>query len=144
MNKQTSLVFIYVIFLGFINSFFIKPQILYANTFRYFSKQCREEYDRENYKKALEFCDNAIVLNSNNNPEIFAQRALIKHFLNDNYGSISDLSKAIEINPKTPYFYWNRALSFERIGDMESACNDLKVGSNLNHKKSTERYSSIC
>ena len=144
MNKQTSLVFLIVVFLSNINSFFIQPPFLYANTFGSFLKKCREEYKLENYEKALELCDKAIILNSINNPEAFAQRALIKHFLNDNYGSISDLSIAIKINPKIAYFYWNRAISFERIGDTESACNDLKVGSRLNHKQSIERYSLLC
>ena len=65
----------------------------------------------------------------------YYNRGNAKTDLNDYYGSISDYTKAIEINPNYKSAFKNRGLSKKKIGDMKGACSDWRKASSLGYKK---------
>ena len=56
----------------------------------------------------------------------YFNRGLDKYNDGDYYGAISDLSKAIEINPRKHKAYYNRGLAKKTIKDYSGAISDYK------------------
>ena len=76
-----------------------------------------------------------------NNPSIiddyysYYLRSYVKKKLNDPYGEISDLNKAIKRNKLNFELYVNRGLTKQEIGDIKGACSDWRKASSLGYKE---------
>jgi len=76
--------------------------------------------------------------------QFYIQRAMRKSESKDWYGGISDLTKAIEINPNSATAYEGRGLMKGVIGDEVGACSDVKKASLLGSKSATQTYNEKC
>lgn len=88
--------------------------------------------DCEAYLIALEYFNKAIglsflVINKERLIEAFDLRGNTKMFLSKYEGAIIDYSKAIELKPKDPYFYFFRGLSYESLELYEDALRDFQM-----------------
>ncbi len=124
-------------------SFLIHIPKVYANTFHIFYDRGVKEFDRGNFTKANLYFTKAID-KLPINPEAYIYRGVSRHYLNDNYGAISDYTKAIEINSKNSYAYFNRGLSKERLGDLKGACSDWRKASSLGDKDAANSVRDQC
>ena len=84
------------------------------------------------YLIALEYFDKAIALsylpiNKERLVEAYDLRGGVKVFLSRYLESISDYSKAIELDPKNSYLYFGRGMSYKYLGQKEEALKDLKM-----------------
>ena len=64
--------------------------------------------------------------------------------LKDNYGAISDFTKAIEINHNYGRAYGNRGIAKENIGDLKGACSDWKKAIELGVTGAAEWVKNQC
>ena len=92
--------------------------------------------DCEAYLIALEYFDKAIALsylpiNKERLVEAYDLRAGVKTFLSRYLESIADYSKAIELDPKNSYLYFDRGMSYEFLGNNEEALKNLKISLKL-------------
>ena len=60
--------------------------------------------------------------------------------LKDNYGAISDYTKAIEIKPDLVSAYNNNSVAKENIGDIKGACADAKKAFSLGDEDANESW----
>lgn len=67
-----------------------------------------------------------------NNIFAYNSRGIAKYEMQDVAGSISDYSKAIEINPKYHAAYYNRAISLFETSQIQAALNDYNKAIELN------------
>ena len=87
--------------------------------------------DCEAYLIALDHFDKAIALNylpinKERLVEAYYLRGEVKKFLNRYWESITDYSKAIELDPKNSYLYFGRGMSYEYLNKNEEALKNLK------------------
>ena len=92
--------------------------------------------DCEAYLIALEHFDKAIALsylpiNKERLVEAYDLRGGVKVFLSRYLESISDYSKAIELDPKNSYLYFGRGMSYEYLNQNEEALKNLKMSLEL-------------
>jgi len=83
------------------------------------------------YLIALEYFDKAISLsylpiNKERLVEAYELRGGTKRFLRRYLESISDFSKAIELDPKNSYLYFFRGMSYESLNQNEEALKNFK------------------
>ena len=88
--------------------------------------------DCEAYLIALEYFDKAIALsylpiNKERLVEAYDLRGGVKVFLRRYLESISDYSKAIELDPKNSYLYFGRGMAYEYINQNEEALKNFKI-----------------
>ena len=88
--------------------------------------------DCEAYLIALEYFDKAIALsylpiNKERLVEAYDLRGGAKVFLSRYLESISDYSKAIELNPKNSDLYFARGMSYEYLNQNEDALKNFKI-----------------
>ena len=74
----------------------------------------------------------------------YIEQAIKKQKLGDLYGAISDVNKAIEINPRNKSAFTNRGIAKEEIGDMKGACSDWRKASFLEDEKATKALRNQC
>lgn len=83
------------------------------------------------YQKALEFYNKAISIAQKekfaNIDLYFSSRATINKNLGNLKEALSDINKAIEIQPKVYLYYFERSEIKELLGDTEGVQNDLKM-----------------
>ena len=92
--------------------------------------------DCEAYLIALEYFNKAISLsylpiNKERLVEAYDLRGGVKVFLSRYLESISDYSKAIELDPKNSYLYFGRGMSYEYLNQNEEALKNLKMSLEL-------------
>ena len=88
-------------------------------------------FDCEAYLIALEYFNKAISLsylpiNKERLVEAYDLRGGVKVFLSRYLESISDYSKAIELDPKNSYLYFGRGMSYEYLNQNEEALKNLR------------------
>ena len=88
--------------------------------------------DCEAYLISLEYFNKAISLsylpiNKDRLVEAYEVRGSIKIFLSRYLESISDYSKAIELDPKNSYLYFFRGMSYEYLNENEEALKNFKI-----------------
>ena len=93
--------------------------------------------DCEAYLIALEYFNKAIALrylpiNKECLVEAYELRGITKRFLGRYLESISDYSKAIELDPNNSYLYFGRGMSYESLNQNEQALKNLKISLLLN------------
>jgi tetratricopeptide (TPR) repeat protein len=67
-----------------------------------------------------------------------------KKNLKDDYGAISDYTKAIGLDPDYAAAYNNRGVAKELIGDLNGACSDWKKAANLGHTNAAKWVANQC
>jgi tetratricopeptide (TPR) repeat protein len=103
------------------------------------------KYNLEDFKGALADINFYLGLNLQlPGPYIYYVRGDIKAELNDQYGAISDFSKAIELDPNYADAFLLRGLSKYELGDMRGRCSDFIKASKLGNKYATDLYSKLC
>ena len=83
---------------------------------------------------------NSQKVNANNN-NFYFKRGIEKQNKGDNYGAISDFTKAIELDPKDGDSYHNRAVSWERLDECDRAISDYYRSIQI--KPAPDSYSGI-
>ena len=76
------------------------------------------------------------------NPDFYnsyAGRAYSKGQIGDHKGSIKDYTKAIEIDPKEGYSFYNRGVIYDLSGNFGEACNDWIKASKLGYNSADKR-----
>ncbi len=117
----------------------------YLNRGIIYARRVVGEYDKaiSDYKKALE-------LNPAMRDEINAKlwiaynnRGISLATENRHSDAVADFSKAIELNPDDGKIYYNRALSWIRLGDRERAIIDMKKACDLGIKEACDAYDKL-
>lgn len=88
-----------------------------------FFKRAMIAYDKKEYEKALQDFDLYLQLNPNDDVVIF-NRGIIYSKQDDKNIAINEFSKAININPKTEY-YFNRAIDYYFLKETDKSLADL-------------------
>lgn len=88
-------------------------------------------YERNEYEKAIENYNMAILLNPVFS-EAYFNRALSYYQLKNFDKSVSDYTKAIELDPQNPIIYNNRGDAFYRKQDFQNAVKDYDKAVSLN------------
>ena len=88
--------------------------------------------DCEAYLIALEYLNKAISLsylpiNKERLIEAYELRGVTNRFLGSYVESISDYSKAIELDPNNSYLYFGRGMTYESLNQNEQALKNLKI-----------------
>ena len=97
-------------------------------------------------KYDLAISDYSVALKlSPNNPEPYAYRGRAYYEIDNSAKSLNDLNKAIELDKKFVYAYYNRALlKYTKLKQYSSACEDLKIASELGDIDSKEFLNEYC
>ena len=66
--------------------------------------------------------------------DFYVNLGLDKYDAGDYHGAIGAYNKAIKINPKHAYAYFNRGMAHAKIGDVDNACSDWIKASSLGYK----------
>jgi tetratricopeptide (TPR) repeat protein len=90
-----------------------------GEVYRHYLKQIDESF---------KWYDKAIALGS---VDGYAERGIAKSAKNDLTGAISDLSRAIELNPKMTYAWSNRAECYVKMGKLTEATTDVETAITL-------------
>ena len=99
-----------------------------------------DTYAKEkNYKKAIEFYNQALILNSDSY-SIYQYRAYAYEALEDYFNALLDMNEAIKHAPDFGYLYFKRGEYSFKIGDQKSACSDWLVG---NEKGDTDSFNKL-
>ena len=85
-------------------------------------------YHLKQYDEAIKWYDKAIALGL---VDGYADRGIAKFAKNDLTGAISDLSRAIELNPKLMYAYTHRAECYLKMGKLAEATTDVDTALTL-------------
>ena len=83
-----------------------------------------EKFRSRLYMEAIECFNKAIILIPQS-PELYVNRGIAKHDLQEYTGAMKDYEKAIELNPLFAPAYYRRALLFLLWNKQEEACMDL-------------------
>ncbi len=78
----------------------------------------------ENYRAAIDLFTRAIE--TEENPEIYYERALAYFHSGDIHSALVDLNHAQELDPENPFRYSSRAFVRDKNGDLEGAMEDYK------------------
>lgn len=89
--------------------------------YKYIGLTC---YYLGDYNKGEEYYNQTILLDKNNE-ELLLDRSIVFFAMKEHDKAISDLDKAIEINPNYVLGYYNRGVIYKRIGEMEAALIDF-------------------
>ncbi len=85
-------------------------------------------YYLKQYDEAIQWYDKAIARGS---VEAYADRGVAKIAKNDLKGAVSDLSRAIELNPKMTHAYANRAECYVKMIKLDEAASDVETAITL-------------
>lgn len=77
-------------------------------------------YPTKDYRKAIEYYDKAISINSTDK-RYFHQRGMSKYFLNDRESAKADFSSAIQLDPKFGQAYYYLGQCFQTLGEKDLA-----------------------
>ncbi|NIS08084.1 MAG: tetratricopeptide repeat protein [Candidatus Dadabacteria bacterium] len=80
--------------------------------------------DRKEYKAAMDLC-NEIISEFPDNPQGYRKRAVIFEITKRTNYAISDITKAISIDPSYPHDYFNRGRWNLEVGKLEESLGDL-------------------
>lgn len=91
-------------------------------------------------KQVMEVMDEAIMQNPDV-PQLYSARGAYRKLIYADYdGAVEDLTKAIELNPENPDWYFNRA----NYKTVEEACADWKKCSDLGDYRCVKIYQQLC
>jgi tetratricopeptide (TPR) repeat protein len=96
-----------------------------------------------NYKKAQEDFEKTMVIQGPD-ADLYLKLGFIKEYRNKTEGSITDYSKAIELNPKLAEAYYYRGLQYLRVFLREEACKDLAKATELGYPAAEKEYENYC
>lgn len=88
-----------------------KDKILSNQEIKYLLEKAESFIDSNNFQQALK-CYNQLIENSDLNPHFLKRRAWIHRMLGIFDAAISDINKAIELNPDDSTSYWERAACY--------------------------------
>ncbi len=98
------------------------------------------------HKDTIKDCTKALKFNPKNDLA-FYNRGSAKIQLNDYYGAIYDLNKAIDLNLNSNFISWyysNRGIAKENVGDLRGACADWREASTFGDQNSKQWVSNQC
>ena len=99
-----------------------------------------DTYAKEkNYKKAIEFYNQALILNSDSY-SIYQYRAYAYEALEDYFNALLDMNEAIKHAPDYGYLFFKRGEYSFKMGDQKSACSDWLLG---NEKGDTDSFNKL-
>ncbi len=99
-----------------------------------------DTYAKEkNYKKAIEFYNQALILNSDSY-SIYQYRAYAYEALEDYFNALLDMNEAIKHAPDYGYLFFKRGEYSFKMGDQKSACSDWFLG---NEKGDTDSFNKL-
>lgn len=102
-----------------------------------YKAQSEEPYKLKNVIENVDAAINAAP----GDPYLYSLRGNYKKLIYGDYeGAIQDLTKAIELNPNNPNWYFNRA-NFKSV---EDACADWKTCSDLGDYRCVKIYEQLC
>ena len=103
-----------------------------------------DTYAKEkNYKKAIEFYNQALILNSDSY-SIYQYRAYAYEALEDYFNALLDMNEAIKHAPDFGYLYFKRGEYSFKIGDQKSACSDWLLGNEKGDSDSFNKLIETC
>ena len=95
--------------------------------------------NEKNYKKAIEFYNQALILNSDSY-SIYQYRAYAYEALEDYFNALLDMNEAIKHAPDYGYLFFKRGEYSFKMGDQKSACSDWLLG---NEKGDTDSFNKL-
>lgn len=91
----------------------------------YYYHRARIELSIGDYSRALTDINTYLAKNSDD-PRALQTRAIIKRYYNDMQGAIADYTKAIELVPRSKYFYVGRSNAYTELGQYAKAIADCE------------------
>ena len=76
--------------------------------------------------------------------DLYLKLGFIKEYRNKTEDSITDYSKAIELNPKLAEAYYYRGIQYLRVLQHEKACKDLTKAIKLGFSGAEKQYENYC
>jgi tetratricopeptide (TPR) repeat protein len=95
------------------------------------------------YDRALRDYDKAILLNPKF-AEAYSGRGVVHFFKGDFQGSLPDYSKAIELSPANGNYFYNRALSYKNLSDLNHCCSDLQTALQKGYEPARDVIANNC
>ncbi len=71
-------------------------------------------------------------------------RGSLQAKIKDYEGSLISFNKAIELKPKSGYYYYNRGYVLFKLGKEKLFCNDLRISCDLGYSRSCKLYLKNC
>ena len=96
-----------------------------------YSNICGAKLNLQEYTQTIKVCGQALDIDAQN-ANAYYNRGSAKVALNNSYGAIFDFNKAIDIDKTSHYvmyFYINRGIAKQNLGDMKGACADWREAS---------------
>ena len=119
----------------------IKASPLYADGY-YERSRLTIQY-LQNKESALEDISKAIELN-HELPGAYSIRGMLRIQIENYLEAISDLDKALEIDPNDTHALFNRGLAYYNLGMKQQCCKDWDTAGQLGHYKSIKYQSRYC
>jgi len=106
-------------------------------------KIANDFFDKNEYSKAILYCDSTILQNSEHN-EAYAFRGVCKYELKKYQSAIDDFDLALILEPGYAEVYFFRGLSYKELGQGKKACEDWTTAYNLGLKKAIKLIIQNC
>ncbi len=81
-----------------------------------------------NYERAVADITTTLKLEPDFAPGYLVRGSLYRNNLNDLSRALNDESKAIELDPKTPFAFFERGTTYQQLGDADRAIVDFQAG----------------
>lgn len=94
----------------------------------------REKFEAQNFVGALE--DYTRAIESEENPSIYSERAVVYFYLKEFEKSLNDMNYAASLEPENPYRYSSRAFIKDAMGNTEEAIKDYEKAIQLDPEDS--------
>lgn len=105
--------------------------LLYAeDDFVMYRNRCNTRLNLDKLEDALTDCNKSIQLKPDQMQAYF-YRGLLRSEREEHQEAIFDFSKAIEFGGSNPIFYSNRGIAYELSGDIDKACLDWELASQM-------------
>lgn len=100
-------------------------------------------FDKNEYSKAILYCDSTILQNSEHK-EAYAFRGVCKYELKKYQSAIEDFDLALILEPGYAEVYFFRGLSYKELGQDKKACEDWATAYSLGLKKAMKLIIKNC
>lgn len=103
------------------------------NNAGFFAERAALDIDINQFEQAINDCTTAIKLNPKLS-DAYDRRAYCRGIKGDLKGALSDYSMVVKLNPGSPKPWYNRALTYKKLGRLQEAGRDLQTFDRLSIK----------
>ena len=102
------------------------------NEFDYLAKACKKMED-EKYNEVISLCEKALKINENL-PDAYDYSGDAKFYLGEYDSAVDYYTKAIDLNPNDPEYYYDRSWAYKQMNKLEDAIVDANKAIRLDKR----------